>query len=121
MVDPVAFLGVSLLVIVTPGQDTALTIRNSMLGGWRGGVATAGGVVAGQLCWALAASLGLAAMLLAWQPAFVAMKLAGAAYLISSVGRRCGSHFSAPAAIRSILMVGTGVGWRHRQPSGRAW
>jgi len=82
VVDPVAFLGVSLLVIVTPGQDTALTIRNTVLGGRRGGLATAGGVVAGQLCWALATSLGLAAVLLAWQPAFVALKLAGAAYLV---------------------------------------
>lgn len=82
MVDPVAFLGVSLLVIVTPGQDTALTIRNTVLGGRRGGLATAGGVVAGQLCWALATSLGLVAVLLAWQPAFVALKLAGGAYLM---------------------------------------
>jgi threonine/homoserine/homoserine lactone efflux protein len=76
------FLGVSLLVIITPGQDTVLTIRNSVLAGRRGGVATAAGVVTGQLCWALATSLGLAAVLLAWQPAFVAIKLAGAAYLI---------------------------------------
>ncbi len=30
-----AFLGVSALVIVTPGQDTALTIRNTLLGGRR--------------------------------------------------------------------------------------
>jgi threonine/homoserine/homoserine lactone efflux protein len=30
-----AFLGVSLLVIVTPGQDTALTIRNTLTGGRR--------------------------------------------------------------------------------------
>jgi len=82
VIDPIAFLGVSLLVIVTPGQDTALTIRNTLLGGRRGGVATALGVVAGQLCWALATSLGLAAVLLAWQPAFVALKLAGAAYLM---------------------------------------
>lgn len=82
MIDPIAFLGVSLLVIVTPGQDTALTIRNTLLGGRRGGVATALGVVAGQLCWALATSLGLAAVLLAWQPAFVALKVAGAAYLM---------------------------------------
>src|SRR6266542_4330751 len=34
-----AFLGVSALVIVTPGQDTALTIRNSLVGGRRGGAA----------------------------------------------------------------------------------
>src|SRR6185312_9458034 len=56
-----AFLGVSLVVIVTPGQDTALTIRNSLTGGRRGGVLTALGVVTGQLSWALAASAGLSA------------------------------------------------------------
>ena len=78
----IAFLGVCLLVIVTPGQDTALTIRNAMLGGRRAGVATGAGVSTGQVAWALATSLGLAAVLLAWQPAFVALKLAGAAYLI---------------------------------------
>ena len=32
-----AFLGVSAIVIVTPGPDTALTIRNTLLGGRRAG------------------------------------------------------------------------------------
>jgi threonine/homoserine/homoserine lactone efflux protein len=77
-----AFLGVSLLVIVTPGQDTALTIRNTLAGGRRGGVFTALGVVSGQLVWALAPSAGLAALLVASQPAFTALRLAGAAYLV---------------------------------------
>ena len=77
-----AFLGVSLLVIVTPGQDTALTIRNALAGGRRGGVFTALGVVSGQLTWALAASAGLAALLVVSQPAFTALRLAGAAYLV---------------------------------------
>jgi threonine/homoserine/homoserine lactone efflux protein len=77
-----AFLGVSLLVIVTPGQDTALTVRNTLLGGRRGGVFTALGVVSGQLAWAFATSAGLAAVVLASQPAFTAIKLAGAAYLV---------------------------------------
>ena len=77
-----AFLGVSALVIVTPGQDTALTIRNTLLGGRRSGVLTAAGVAAGQASWTLAASVGLAALLSASEPAFIAVKLAGAAYLI---------------------------------------
>jgi threonine/homoserine/homoserine lactone efflux protein len=77
-----AFLGVSAVVIVTPGQDTALTIRNTLLGGRRGGVWTAAGVVTGQLAWAAATSVGLAALLLASQPVFTALKLAGAAYLV---------------------------------------
>jgi threonine/homoserine/homoserine lactone efflux protein len=77
-----AFLGISILVIVTPGQDTALTIRNSLLGGRRGGLFTALGVSAGQGVWALATSIGLAALIVAFEPAFVALKLAGAAFLV---------------------------------------
>jgi len=77
-----AFLGVSAVVIVTPGQDTALTIRNTLLGGRRAGVGTAIGVVGGQLAWALATSAGLAALLLASAPLFTAIRLAGAAYLV---------------------------------------
>ena len=77
-----AFLAVSALVIVTPGQDTALTIRNTLARGRRGGVHTAAGVALGQLVWALAASAGLVALLRAWEPAFLALRVAGAAYLL---------------------------------------
>jgi threonine/homoserine/homoserine lactone efflux protein len=76
------FLGVSAIVIVTPGQDTALTIRNTLLGGRRGGVSTAAGVVSGQLVWAVAASAGLSAVLLASAPLFTAIRVAGAVYLV---------------------------------------
>jgi threonine/homoserine/homoserine lactone efflux protein len=81
-VELIGFLGVAVLVIVTPGPDTALTIRNTLIGGRAGGVATAAGVVAGQAVWALATSLGVVALLLASEPAFAAVRLAGAAYLV---------------------------------------
>jgi threonine/homoserine/homoserine lactone efflux protein len=77
-----AFLGVALLVIVTPGQDTALTIRNTLLGGRRSGVFTALGVATGQAFWSLAASAGITAVLIASEPAFAVVKFAGAAYLV---------------------------------------
>jgi threonine/homoserine/homoserine lactone efflux protein len=77
-----AFLGVAIVVIITPGQDTALTIPNALAGGARSGVFTAFGVATGQAVWTLCTSLGLAALLLASEPAFVALKIAGAAYLI---------------------------------------
>jgi threonine/homoserine/homoserine lactone efflux protein len=77
-----AFLGVAVLVIVTPGQDTALTIRNSLVGGRRDGVFTALGVATGQCAWAIATSAGVAALLVASEPAFVALKVFGAAYLV---------------------------------------
>jgi threonine/homoserine/homoserine lactone efflux protein len=78
----VAFLGVSALVIVTPGQDTALTIRNTLLGGRGAGVRTALGVAAGQATWTLCTAVGIGALLVASEPAFVALKIAGAAYLV---------------------------------------
>ncbi|HXV32956.1 MAG TPA: LysE family translocator [Gaiellaceae bacterium] len=82
LAELLAFLGVSALVIVTPGQDTALTIKNTLAGGRRSGVATAFGVSTGQAVWTLAASAGVAALLVASEPAFLALKLAGAAYLV---------------------------------------
>jgi threonine/homoserine/homoserine lactone efflux protein len=82
MAELLAFAGLAAVVIVTPGQDTALTIRNTLAGGRRAGVRTAVGVVCGQAVWALAASVGAAALIVASEPAFTALKLAGAAYLV---------------------------------------
>jgi threonine/homoserine/homoserine lactone efflux protein len=74
-----AFLAVAAVVIVAPGPDFALTVRNTIRGG---GVATALGVATGQVVWAVATAAGVAAMLAASHPAFVALRLAGAAYLV---------------------------------------
>ena len=78
----VAFVAVSAVVICTPGQDTALTIRNTLAGGRRSGVSTAAGVAAGQAVWTIAASAGVVALLTASEPVFRALKLVGAAYLV---------------------------------------
>jgi len=77
-----AFLGISALVIATPGPDTAITIRNTLLGGRAGGLATAMGVATGQAIWALATSVGIVTLLVASEPLFLAVKYAGAAYLV---------------------------------------
>ena len=69
-----SFFGVSAVVIVTPGQDTALTIRNTLRAGRPDGVLTALGVATGQCVWALATSAGLAALLVASEPAFHALR-----------------------------------------------
>jgi threonine/homoserine/homoserine lactone efflux protein len=82
MNEALVFLGVCALVICTPGPDTALTIRNSIVGGRRSGVLTAAGIAAGQLMWTVAASIGIAGLLQESQPAFVALKIIGAAYLV---------------------------------------
>jgi threonine/homoserine/homoserine lactone efflux protein len=77
-----SFLLVSALVIVLPGQDTALTIRNTLVGGRRAGRLTAAGVSSGQAAWAVATAAGVAAVLQASEPAFLALRVAGAAYLV---------------------------------------
>ena len=82
MTQLAAFLAVSALVIATPGQDTALTVRNTLLGGRAAGVLTALGVAAGQATWTVATGIGVGALLVASQPAFLAVRIAGGAYLI---------------------------------------
>jgi threonine/homoserine/homoserine lactone efflux protein len=82
MAELAAFLAVSAIMIVTPGPDTALTIRNTLMGGRRPGVFTAVGVSAGQAVWTLATATGIAALLAASEPAFLAVKIVGSAYLI---------------------------------------
>lgn len=77
-----AFLGISIFVLITPGPDTALVVRNTLVGGRRGGVFTAFGIVSGQAIWVFATSIGIVALLVASEPVFHAVRLGGAAYLI---------------------------------------
>ena len=77
-----AFVGISLTVICSPGPDTALIVRNTLLGGRRNGLRTVAGVVTGLSTWAVAAALGLAAIVAASHPLFVAIRTAGALYLV---------------------------------------
>jgi threonine/homoserine/homoserine lactone efflux protein len=76
-----AFLAISALLAVAPGPDTAITTRNALVGGRRAGLFTILGVSFGLLVWTLATGVGVAALLRASEPAFVALKIAGAIYL----------------------------------------
>jgi RhtB (resistance to homoserine/threonine) family protein len=80
--DLLPFLGISVLLIVIPGPDTAVVMKNALLGGRRAGVQAALGVTLGLAVWTLAAAAGLAALLQASEIAFTALKLVGAAYLV---------------------------------------
>jgi threonine/homoserine/homoserine lactone efflux protein len=76
------FLAISALLIVVPGPDMALVARNALRGGRRSGIATGVGVFSGLVVWTIAASVGLAAMLRASEPAFVTLKIGGCVYLV---------------------------------------
>jgi threonine/homoserine/homoserine lactone efflux protein len=82
MGNVLAFAAVAAVIVVVPGPDMALVLRNGVAYGRHAAVATALGISAGLLVWALAAALGIAALLHASGTAFTLLKLAGAAYLV---------------------------------------
>jgi len=80
-----ALLGFALaatLVILAPGPDSMLVMRNTMRGGRRAGWVTACGTLSGLAVWALAAALGLSALLRVSHVAYDVLRFCGAAYLI---------------------------------------
>jgi threonine/homoserine/homoserine lactone efflux protein len=76
-----AYLAVAAVLIVTPGPDTALVIRNALRSGRRGAAFSVLGVGLGSVLWAAASLLGLAVLLETSAVAFTVVKLLGAAYL----------------------------------------
>lgn len=76
------FIVSSLALIATPGQDMILVMSRSITLGTRAGVVTAAGVSVGLVGHSVLAALGLGALLRTSEWLFVALKLAGAAYLV---------------------------------------
>jgi threonine/homoserine/homoserine lactone efflux protein len=77
-----AWIAVAVVLIVTPGPDTALIIRQALHSGSRTASLAAAGIAAGSSVWAFASVLGVAVLLESSAAAFTLLKLAGAAYLI---------------------------------------
>jgi len=76
-----AFIGVSLLLSVTPGPDMAVVTKNALAHGRRGVLLTTTGIALALAIWTTATAVGLSALLRAsGEPLFV-LKLVGAAYL----------------------------------------
>jgi threonine/homoserine/homoserine lactone efflux protein len=73
---------VAALGVMTPGIDTMLVLRHTMLGGRRTGFATVVGIATGCLVWATASLAGLTALLAASTVAYDVVRIAGAAYLV---------------------------------------
>ena len=76
------FIATAILLILTPGQDTFFILGRSLSGGRADGVAAALGISAGSVIHTILAALGLSALLATSPYAFMAVKFAGAAYLI---------------------------------------
>lgn len=107
-----AFLGVSIAVVVIPGPDMALVARNVLRHGRVAGFATSAGICTGILGWAVAAALGVSTILATSAFAFGALKLAGAAYLI---------YLGVATLLARDEFVDASVNERSKLPWHRAW
>jgi threonine/homoserine/homoserine lactone efflux protein len=78
----VAFTLAGALIVLLPGPDTMMFLRSLVRGGRRQATLTAAGALTGLAVWVCAAALGLSALLRASHDGYLALRLAGAAYLI---------------------------------------
>ncbi|AKN71683.1 MULTISPECIES: LysE family translocator [Streptomyces] len=84
MVELSGILGVSVValgMVLTPGPNMIYLVSRSITQGRRAGIISLGGVALGFMVYLLAANLGLSVVFLAVPELYVAVKLAGAAYL----------------------------------------
>jgi RhtB (resistance to homoserine/threonine) family protein len=76
------FIATAVVLVITPGQDTFFILGRSLAGGRTAGIAAALGITAGSVIHTFLAALGLSALLATSPYAFMAVKFAGAAYLL---------------------------------------
>lgn len=76
----VTFIGVAAAMVVLPGADFTMVVRNA-LDGRKLGLATAGGVVSGLLLHSSLAALGIAALMIASGTAYRVIQFVGMGYL----------------------------------------
>nr|WP_053141847.1 LysE family translocator [Streptomyces ambofaciens] len=84
MVDPSAMLGVTVValgMVLTPGPNMIYLVSRSITQGRRAGMISLGGVALGFVVYLVATSVGLTVIFTAVPELYIAVKLAGAAYL----------------------------------------
>ncbi|KAA9162062.1 LysE family translocator [Amycolatopsis acidicola] len=69
------------LVVLAPGPDTAVTLKNTLSGGFRGGLMAISGIFVGNMLQGTAVALGLGALITKSQPVFLTLRWAGVVYL----------------------------------------
>lgn len=77
----VAFLGVSILLVVSPGPDMAVVTKNALAHGRRGVILTTSGIALALVIWVSATAVGLSAVLRTSGELLFVLKIAGAIYL----------------------------------------
>lgn len=76
------FTAVALMIVMVPGVDSLLVLKNTMMYGKKAGFFTMLGIVMALFVWTALAVLGLAAIISKSMVVFLFIKYAGAAYLV---------------------------------------
>ena len=103
------FLGLCVLLVLTPGPNQALLTSRVLSGGRRAGFAVVRGLTTGMALHVVAAVVGLSALLASSSQLFGWVKLAGGAYLVLlgiAAFRRSGEPAAAPARTGSAFRDG---------------
>jgi threonine/homoserine/homoserine lactone efflux protein len=79
----VTFALTASVLVVLPGPDTLVVIRGILLRGRRGAIRTAAGALTGLMVWVAGAVVGLSALLRASHDGYLALRIVGAAYLVT--------------------------------------
>lgn len=83
MIDQIlVILGITLLVMISPGPDMVIVMRNTVIGGRVGGLQSSLGVLAGNMVHITYCAIGIGWLISESILAFSILKYAGAAYLI---------------------------------------
>ena len=76
-----AYLVFVALLVIAPGPDTLVVLKNSLAGGRLAGVVACVGVTTGCILQGTAAALGVGALIVRSQPVFDTVRVAGVIYL----------------------------------------
>jgi len=83
MIDQILVIaGITFLIMISPGPDMVLVMRNTMIGGRTAGLATSSGILAGNLVHITYCAVGIGWLISQSILAFTILKYAAAAYLI---------------------------------------
>lgn len=108
-----AAAGVLGTLTVLPGPDLAVVTRRALVAGPADALRTVGGIATGLLVWGALTAAGLAAVLAASPTAYLAVKLAGAGYLVFLGARSLWQHRrAAPADPATAGPAAVGSPWR---------
>jgi threonine/homoserine/homoserine lactone efflux protein len=110
LVSLVTFSLAATLVVLLPGPDTLVVVRNLVRGGRQVAARTVLGVLSGLTVWVITAVLGLSAVLRASHDAYVGLRIVGAAYLIYLGVKSLRSRADKQLSSRRLLGTGYSAG-----------